>query len=296
MTTPNAKTARFVQVLQTIGCYFISLVLIAFAVSKFFDAQFQIYHHAGHMPLNDISPMTHAWSFFGRSYPYNLFLGIVEFLAGVFILFRRTRLLGLLIALGIYSNILIIDIEFQVYDALTHVVVEFIIVLLLLLPYVKDLATFFWSNMGRIHPTQTTAPKKWTMYMPWIFLIVICVGLLIEMNMALSTQDKVLGEYNVDALLLNKDTVALTAGKYTSEPMAFFEFGNVFILSANGKSNWADCFIQQDSIRIHFDKPFMEFQEVKGKLDRTAGRIVGQTDKGQSFLLAFSKVPPRNKK
>ena len=160
MTTLNAKTARFVQVLQTIGCYFISLVLIAFAVSKFFDAQFQIYHHAGHMPLNDISPMTHAWSFFGRSYPYNLFLGIVEFLAGVFILFRRTRLLGLLIALGIYSNILIIDIEFQVYDALTHVVVEFFVVLLLLLPYVKDLATFFWRNMGRIHPTQTTAPQK----------------------------------------------------------------------------------------------------------------------------------------
>ena len=114
MMSQSVFFRRIVDAAKFIGVYFIAFVLIAFAVSKFFNAQFQIYNYSGYMPLNEISPFTHAWSFFGRSYYYNLFLGVAEFLAAVFIVFGRTRLIGLLMALGIYVNILIIDIEFDV--------------------------------------------------------------------------------------------------------------------------------------------------------------------------------------
>ncbi len=52
-------------------------------------------------------------SFFGRSYAYNIFIGLTELAVGVLVVFKRTRLIALLISLGVCLNIFIINFEFD---------------------------------------------------------------------------------------------------------------------------------------------------------------------------------------
>jgi len=135
------------KIFQYLGIYLVSFVMLSFGIAKFMGTQFVVWNYAQYTPLIELPPFWHAWSFFGRSYAYNFFIGLSEVAVAVLILFKRTRLVGLLLAAGIYTNIIIMDVEFEVEHALLHASIEFIIVLLLLIPYLPDLKKFFW-NMG----------------------------------------------------------------------------------------------------------------------------------------------------
>lgn len=297
MSTQLSFGQKALRVLETLGIYFISLVMISFATPKFFNTQFQLFLHSGYMPFKEISSYTLAWSFLGYSYKYNLFLGMAEFTAGTLILFRRTRLMGLLLALALYTNIVIIDLEFQVVEAIVHAIVEFVIVILLLLPYAKDLKTFFWDHGGKIIKEATALPsKKWRTYFPFVFLTLLIIALLVEGINNLNNKDKIMGEYNLNQFIVNQDTLAFSGGKYTKNPMIFFEFANTCIVSVNEKSLWADYFTTPDSIKIKFDKDLEGIKTIEGKLDRAGGKIIGQTDKGIPIYLQFSKPMPSPKK
>lgn len=265
-------------------------MLIAFALSKFFDAQFQVYHYAGHILLKDVSPFTHAWSFFGHSYNYNLFLGIAEFLAGALLLFKKTRLIGLWTALAMFANILIIDIEFEVKEALAHVIVECVIVLWLLIPYARDLKKYFRDLSGKFETTDSESRPLFSIYLPLAFLVLATGGFVWELSSALKGQDEILGEYELNGIMINADTLDIEGGKYTREPMIFFEFGNTFILSIHDSTYWGDYSIQGDSIRMVLDKEIHHVKDLQGTIDRKAGVISGRTGHNDSMTLEFERV------
>lgn len=283
------------DVLQYVFIYFLSLVLIAFAFSKFFDNQFQVYKYSGHISLKDLPRMTHAWSFFGRSYSYNLFLGIIEFAAGALIVFKRTRLIGLLLALGLFANILIIDIEFQVKDALTHVIVETIMVILLLIPYLPSLKAFFWNMAGKIQSESQITVSKFARIAPIAFLALLCIGFLVEAYLFAQSKEKFMGEYTVQRMVVANDTLPLSGGKNTKQPMLFFEFGNVCILSADDSTFWGDYFIRKDSIEIVLDKQFRGVKSIKAGLNRSQALIQGITDQQQPIQVQLATMPKRRR-
>lgn len=281
---------KVLSVLESLGIYFISLVMISFATPKFFNTQFQLFLHSGYMPFKEISSYTLAWSFLGYSYKYNLFLGIAEFTAGTLILFKRTRLIGLILSLALYTNIVIIDLEFQVVEAIVHAIIEFVIVILLLLPYTKDLKTFFWDHGGKmIKEIPIQSNKKWKTYFPFVFLILLILVLLAEGINNINNKDKIMGEYNIDLCIVNNDTLDFKAGKYTKNPMLFFEFANICIFSVNEKSLWADYYTTPDSIKIKFDKDLNGIKSIQAKLDREDCKIIGSTDNDLPIYLKFSK-------
>lgn len=288
---------KILSVLESLGIYFISLVMISFATPKFFNTQFQLFLHSGYMPFKEISSYTLAWSFLGYSYKYNLFLGIAEFTAGSLVLFKRTRLIGLLLALALYTNIVIIDLEFQVVEAIVHAIIELVILILLLLPYTKDLKTFFWDHGGKMIKEIPNLPsKKWKAYFPYAFLTVLILVLLAEGIYNINNKDKIMGEYNINQCIVNKDTLDFKGGKYTKQPMLFFEFANTCIFSVNEKSLWADYYTTPDSIKIKFDKDLAGIKTIHGKLDREGGKIIGTTDNGLPIYLQFSKPLPKPQK
>lgn len=293
MTPTSSIGPRIWTILHYLGAYFIASVLLLFGTSKFLNAQFQIYEYAGYVPLNETPLMTHAWSFFGRSYNYNLFLGIVEVLTGVLIVFPRTRLAALLLSLGLFVNILIIDIEFKVSMALGHVIVETIVVLLLLIPYLGKIKKFLWDKSEE--PLQPFK-KIWSLYIPLLFVVGISIFSIFEIKTALGGADPGQGPYKINHVILNKDTLDTKPGKYTREPMLFFEFGNLFILSANDKTLWADYSRKGDSISIKFDKDFEGSKTLSGRIDHKTGKMTGSTDKGAAFEISFSKVKAGYKK
>ena len=95
--------------------------------------------------------------------------------------------------------------------------------------------------------------------------------------------------------MISTDTIPLRQGKYTKQPMLFFEFGNVCILSANDSSFWGNYRIKQDSIEIILDKQFRGVQSIKASLNRSQHQIQGQTDQQQAIQVQLDTIPERKK-
>src|SRR5690606_10646329 len=80
------------------------------------------------------------WTYFGYSKGYNIFVGIVEMLAG-FLLFRKTFILGALITMSVSINIMLANYFFDVPVKLLSTSL-FILSLFLILPNLKPLFNF----------------------------------------------------------------------------------------------------------------------------------------------------------
>jgi len=94
--------------------FYIGLMLIDYGFMKIFRQQFlspSLYRLTE--PYGDSSPMGLAWTFFGFSKGYNLFIGIVE-VSSVLLLFRKTVTLGAILTLGTTINIMAVNYFFDV--------------------------------------------------------------------------------------------------------------------------------------------------------------------------------------
>lgn len=65
-------------------------------------------------PFGDASPMGLVWTFMGASPAYTSFTGIAEFASGLLLTMRRTALLGALLAIGVMSNVVMINLCYDV--------------------------------------------------------------------------------------------------------------------------------------------------------------------------------------
>lgn len=65
-------------------------------------------------PLGDFGSMRLCWMYMGYSGPYQMFAGMVEVVAGLLLLYRRTVTLGLLIGLGVFSNVMTMNLSYDI--------------------------------------------------------------------------------------------------------------------------------------------------------------------------------------
>lgn len=116
-------------------CVFI--ILNIYGVSKLFGGQFymkgNIPSEVANTTLGKASGFSLAWTFMGHSYAYILFIGLSQLLGAWFLLWNKTKLLGVLILLPIMLNIIVFDIIFlDVYPALANALIVFLMLLLIL--------------------------------------------------------------------------------------------------------------------------------------------------------------------
>lgn len=65
-------------------------------------------------PLGDYLPMRLSWMFFGYSSPYQIFSGIMEMLVAILLLYRRTIAMGLFLGFGVFLNVFILNLCFDI--------------------------------------------------------------------------------------------------------------------------------------------------------------------------------------
>ena len=97
--------------------------LFIYGTGKIIGGQFytpdQIPEEVAQTPLGVASGYDLAWTFFGHSYGYILFIGISQLVAASLFLWPRTKLIGGLLLLPILMNIIVVDSFFGVaYGAL----------------------------------------------------------------------------------------------------------------------------------------------------------------------------------
>lgn len=90
--------------------YYLAYNLLVYGLGKVFKLQFPgLYLSRLLQPYGESSPMGFAWTFFGYSNAYNIYIGSAEALAGLLLFFRRTTTLGALLSICVISNIVMLN-------------------------------------------------------------------------------------------------------------------------------------------------------------------------------------------
>jgi hypothetical protein len=93
----------------------LSTVMISYGAVKVIKSQFP-YPGIDRLlqPFGDSSPMGLLWTMMGASLTYNIFSGACEMLGGLLLLARRTTLLGALFSIGVLTNVVMLNLSYDV--------------------------------------------------------------------------------------------------------------------------------------------------------------------------------------
>lgn len=95
--------------------YLLAWTLLMYGVVKIFNSQFPPPSPSRlDQRLGDISPMRLLWMFQGYSQAYTFFGGCAEAFAGVLLLWRRTATLGALVAIAVMTNVVMLNLCYDV--------------------------------------------------------------------------------------------------------------------------------------------------------------------------------------
>jgi hypothetical protein len=182
------------------------------------------------MPMTMVSGEKQLSHFFGQSYPMVCFLGLAEILGALFILFRKTRLLGGVILLVMSANIIIIDILYKVHDPLGEAITLFIGVLYLVYQDKEKVMNFFFQanpslpnfNYGN-HILKNTLK---------LFAIIIPIILIIPFHRK-KYRPTLTGKYNILKMTVNGKFKTIEQCSDTTFSKVYFDLGDFFILTNN---------------------------------------------------------------
>ena len=160
--------------------HFVALISLSYGILKLFAQQMTFPSlSALATPLGDLLPMRFAWFFIGYSHPYQVFTGVLETLAGLLLLHRRTATLGAVMGAGVFLNVMMMNLCYDIPVKLFSIHL-FVLCLFLLLGDAERLLNFFVFN----RPT----PPAWALPLPgrrariaWLTLKTIFIGVFVLM-------------------------------------------------------------------------------------------------------------------
>jgi hypothetical protein len=137
------KTKKIIEVTRTISCYYIAFILLKYGFDKVFKAQFYLPEpNILYTPFGQLTKDTLYWSTLGTSRFYSVATGLVEVIAAALIVLKRTRILGLMLALGIFINIVFINFGFDISVKTFSLFLVFTN-LCAVFPFIRTLVNFF---------------------------------------------------------------------------------------------------------------------------------------------------------
>lgn len=141
--------------------YYFAYVLFTYGFVKIIKLQFPF---PGLNTLTETygnsSPMKLAWTFIGYSRGYNYFTGGAEVLAGVLLFFKRTTLLGSLIALTIMINVFAINMAYDIPVKIFSLNLIFLSLLLAAHDFSRLKEFFFLNRSAPPAQLATPAPRR----------------------------------------------------------------------------------------------------------------------------------------
>ncbi len=200
--------------------YYLALFAFVYGIIKLFALQMPFPNLSMlATPLGDLLPMRLSWMFMGYSAPYQFFSGAMEVLAGVLLLFRRTSTFGTLVAAGVFLNVMVMNLSYDIPVKLFSM--RLFLFSLFLLVHEKDrLLAFFVTNKtaeaGHLYNVSFT--KRW-MRITRIVVKLIFIGVMVglpfyqtyerykQFNASPAKSPISLGVYDVETFVRNRDTI-----------------------------------------------------------------------------------------
>lgn len=199
--------------------YYVASFMLGYGLIKVFYLQFRppslerLFQTYGHS-----SPMRLMWTFMGASETYTIFAGASEVIAGILLLFRKTRILGGLVTFGVMFNVFLMNLS---YDIPVKILSFQLMIMGLYLAFVdyRRLLNVFFLNKNTL-PATVHQPifKTLKNQRILIFLQLILVGYMSYLRISTSLKAKkeygswrpkpaLYGIYNVDTFVKNHQTI-----------------------------------------------------------------------------------------
>lgn len=182
------------------------------------------------MPMTQLSGMQQLSHFFGQSYPMVFILGLLEILGGIFILFRRIRLLGLLILFVMTTNIIIIDILYDVPHPLLEAIILLVGILYVAFQDYDKIVNFFFKANDNL--PKFNFGNKYLKTIIKISAIIIPIIILVP-NRKIQFREGITGKYNILKMTINGIDRTIEQCSDTTFSKVYFDLGDNFIFTNN---------------------------------------------------------------
>jgi hypothetical protein len=121
----------------------LSCIEFAYGIVKFFPVQMPYPNMISvQRPIGEMTPFELLWATIGYGQPYQVFSGVVEVVGALLILFKRTRVIGLLIIVAVMVNVVMLNYAYQI-GVLELSSKVLLVAMFLLAPYSRELLGFF---------------------------------------------------------------------------------------------------------------------------------------------------------
>jgi multidrug transporter EmrE-like cation transporter len=149
--------------LRVLARYALSFALFTYAIAKIIPTQFpQLQFRQLAESYGQSSPMALLWNFMGFSTAYTIFSGCAELIPAILLLFRRTALMGSILASAVMLNVVMLNFCYDVPVKLYSLNL-FLLAIFLALPESKKLFSIFVLNRSPA-PSNLQQPsfqKRW---------------------------------------------------------------------------------------------------------------------------------------
>jgi hypothetical protein len=209
-------------------------------------------------PLGNYSRMSLLWTFMGASRHYTVFAGCLQMLGGVLLFVPRLTTLGALINIAVFSNILALNLGYDLPVKLytLHVLV---LCFFLILPDSRRLIRFFVLNQGvapspevglfrrpRLNSGATVA--QWMLGGVLVCLLLYQAHDHEKRFFGAESRPPFYGIWTVDELVVNGRVLPPLSTDYTRWQRAVFQFPNeIGIQSMNGL--WVRYWLREDMVK-----------------------------------------------
>jgi hypothetical protein len=138
--TDFEKLQKFIQLFLT---YYLALIMLKYGLSKFFETQFYLPEpNILYTPVGMLDKDILFWTTMSTSKLYTIFLGFIEVVPAMLLCYYRTRILGLLMLLGVLISVVFINLGFDI-SVKSYSMFLFFLCFVLVVPSLKQLVRFF---------------------------------------------------------------------------------------------------------------------------------------------------------
>lgn len=228
--------------------YYLAIVMLDYGFAKIFKTQF-LFPSVDRMlqSYGESSPMGLLWTFMGYSTAYNIFTGLWEVAGGCLLFFKCTRLLGALLIVGVMSNVVMLNLSYDVPVKL-HAIHLLAIAIFLIVPDINRLINFFFNTPTEPYPVKFDFKNRTS----WGFAVAKVLVLLVLLSNVWSgvqikrqeakiagttdTKKSFLGEFDVESFVLNGEAMPPDGNSTRRWKKVFISGRNISIEYMDGNS------------------------------------------------------------
>lgn len=221
--------------------YYLALTLFKYGADKIFKHQFYLPEpNTLFTPVGQMTPDMLFWSSMGSSYSYTVFAGIIEVIPALLLLFRKTRVLGTIIATAVMINVVMLNFGFDITVKLYSLFLLFIC-FILLSPHLKSIWNLFIKSKQGALVIEGYQPITKSQLRFYTISKTIAIGLIAyescgfyfatnNLNDDLSPRPELHGAYDIYLLTDNGHIIPADMGHPGRFRRVFFHRQNYFII------------------------------------------------------------------